>query len=75
MAGVLHNLLTRRSEAILEMLRYIRDSKDTNRNDFKEIASRLRQEQETIRKESWMLDVIAKEKEEAQDKKLIEINL
>jgi PAS domain S-box-containing protein len=74
MTRVLHGLLTRRSDAMLEMLRFIRDSKDANRNDFKNITSRLRQEQEIIRKESWMLNIIANEKEEAQGKKLIEIN-
>ncbi|MBN1906580.1 MAG: PAS domain S-box protein [Deltaproteobacteria bacterium] len=74
MTGVLHSLLIKRSDAVLEMLRFIRGSKDINRSDFKEIASRLRQEQEIIRKETWMLDVIAKEKEEVQEKKFIEIN-
>ncbi len=74
MTGVLYNLLTKRSDALLEMLRFIRDSKDISRNDFKEIAARLRLEQEIIRKEIWMLDLIAREKEEVQEKKFIEIN-
>jgi PAS domain S-box-containing protein len=74
MTGLLHKLLRKRADAMLEMLNLIRVSKDTNRTDFKEIAARLRQEQETIHKETWMLDLIAKEKEEVQEKKLIEIN-
>jgi PAS domain S-box-containing protein len=74
MTGALHTMLAKWSDSMLEMLRFIKDSKDAGRNDFKEIASRLRREHEIIRKESWMLDVIAREKEEPQEKKNIEIN-
>jgi PAS domain S-box-containing protein len=74
MTGVLQNLLNKRSDALLAMLGFLKDSKDVNSRDIKGITARLRAEQENIRREIWMLDVINKEKEEGQEKKLIEIN-
>ncbi len=74
MTGVLHNLLNKKSDALLDILRILRDSKDVNSTGIKEVSALLRAEQENVRKEIWMLDVINREKEEVQNKKVIEIN-
>ncbi|NLA74757.1 MAG: PAS domain S-box protein [Deltaproteobacteria bacterium] len=74
MARVLYTLLNKRVAALAGMLSFMRDSKDINIPDFKKLAAKIRAEQKLIRKEIWMLEVIAKEKEEVSNKKYIEIN-
>jgi PAS domain S-box-containing protein len=74
MAGVLASLLNNRSEALREMLGFLKDSKGVNSPEFKGIAARIKAEQENILKEIWMMEVISKENEVRGETKTLEIN-